>query len=233
MIYLVGIGPGDPELLTVKAVRLIEAADVVFVPQSRDDGRSEAEKIIAPFVRPETIEMVHLPMSRERGKVKEQYATLARTMAANDRKGLTQVFVTLGDPAMYSTAHYLEGELLGLKVPYESVPGISSFSLAANRAHMALGAGRENVAIITMPDSVESLANAASSHDTLVVMKVNKRLPVLLDFVREHKPEQAVLGHCLGMSDEALFNLVDDTVPTDEIGYFSTALIKQGKKSSL
>lgn len=230
MIYLVGIGPGDSDLLTLKAVRLIGAADIVYVPQSRDDGRSVAEKIIAPFVRSETIEMVHLPMSRQRNAVKEQYALLAKAMAENNLRGLTQVFVTLGDPALYSTAHYLEGELVKLEVPYESVPGIPSFVLAANRAHVALGAGRENVGIIVMPETTEALAAAALAHDTLVVMKVNKRLPALLNFVREHKPEKAVLAHCLGMPEEAIFNLADDMVPVDEIGYFSTALIKQGKQ---
>lgn len=229
MIYLVGIGPGDPELLTVKAARLIKKADIVYVPQSRHDGRSVAEKIIEPYVSPETVCMVHFPMNSDRKEVKANYNKLASSMAEKDKKGLVQVFVTLGDPAIYSTAHYLGQELAALGTACESVPGIPSFGLAANRSGLALGSGRENIGIITMPDSVDALAREALAHDALVIMKVNKKLPVLLEFVQKYSPESAMLTHCLGMENEAIFNLLHDAVPLDSIGYFSTALIRLGK----
>lgn len=230
MIYLIGIGPGDPELLTVKAVRLIGQAHVVYVPQSREDGRSVAIKIIAPYADTAKIHMVHVPMRSDRSDVLGKYRALAATMAERAQEGQSQVFVTLGDPMLYSTAQYLAQELENLGLPYEYVPGIPSFVAAASHTRMPLAAQRESCAVITMPEEVDQLAQWAAQHDVLVIMKINKKMPVLLEYVKKYAPQTALLAHRLGMGDgEEVFELTKETGMPEGVGYLSTAIVRQKK----
>lgn len=226
MIHLVGIGPGDPELLTVKASRLLQEADIIYVPQSREDGRSVARDIIAPYGDENKIEMVLVPMREDRSIALNQYKKFAAIMAERDKESLCQVFVTLGDPMVYSTAKYLSDELGRLGVAYKYTPGIPSFAATANFAGVSLGTGRESFAVVTMPDNLEKLETLVLQHDTLVIMKINKKMPILMDYVNKNAPKTAIMAHRLGMQGEELFDLAKGSLP-DNIGYLSTAIIRK------
>ena len=226
MLHLIGIGPGDPELLTVKAARLLKEADVIYVPQSREDGRSVARTIIAPYANDSTVEMAFVPMRQDRSLALSQYQKLADLIVERAKKGLKQVFVTLGDPMVYSTALYLSEHVAMQGVTYEFVPGIPSFIAAANCAGISLGSGRESFVVTTMPAEEKILLTLANNYDAVVIMKINKKMPVLLDYIQHHAPKSAVLVHRLGMKDEQVFDFTEGTFPED-IGYLSTAVIRQ------
>lgn len=226
MLHLIGIGPGDPELLTIKAARLLKEADVIYVPQSREDGRSVARTIIAPHANAEAVEMAFVPMRQDRSLALSQYEKLANLVVERDKQGLRQVFVTLGDPMVYSTALYLSEQVAAKGVPYEFVPGIPSFIAAANCAGISLGSGRETFVVATMPADAESLFSLTSRYDAVVIMKINKKMPVLLEYMKRHSPRSAVLVHRLGMEDEQVFDFTECSFP-EGVGYLSTAVIRQ------
>ena len=185
MIHLIGIGPGDPELLTIKAARLLGEADIVYVPQSNMEGRSVAEGIIAAHAKPETIRYAAISMrSAERG-TDPAYARLAGEIASHAEQGLKVVYVSIGDTLLYSTAQYLGRELDALGARYAYVPGIPAFAAAASYSGVHLASGREGLMVHVMPDTVEKVAELAASCTTMALMKVNRRVPVLVDYVRQ------------------------------------------------
>lgn len=233
MIHLIGIGPGDPELLTIKAARLLGEADVIYVPQSNGDGRSVAEVIIAPHADPAKIRYAAISMRFAERGVDPAYARLAGEIADQAAKGLRVVYVSLGDTLLYSTAQYLARELEKLGACYGYVPGIPAFVAAASHSGAHLASGREGLAVHVMPDSVEELEELAAGCTTVVLMKVNKRVPVLMEYVQLFQPERAVLLHRIGLEGEAAYELAGNSamsamsaIPGD-IGYLSIAIIRR------
>lgn len=226
MIYLVGIGPGSPELLTLKAADLLQRADTVYVPQSRDAGSSVAELIIAPHTNQEKLRFVHTPMKRDRTEVLESYRELAADLAQAPKDSI-HVFVTLGDVTCYSTAQHLAEELDALGVAYTYVPGISAFSATASHIRIPLAVGKSSFAVHVMPDSLEKLEELTAHTTTLVLMKVDKKVPLLLELVAKQSFEQAVMVYRLGLPGEKIFNLLEKTELPKNVGYLSTAILKR------
>ncbi len=228
-VCLLGIGPGDPELITVKAARIMAEADLVYVPQSNDQGRSVAETIIAPYAHTAKLRFACIPMVRDEARLEAVYAALALEIAEHARQGHKVAYVTLGDAMLYSTAHYLAGWLEKNGIDCEYVPGVPSFVAAANRTGVSLAVKKENFLVAAMPDSPAATKHLVSGADTVIFMKLGKRLNALLEYVREERPETAVLVHRLGLAGEGVFNLADGPSLPDEVGYLSIAVIRQGK----
>ena len=226
MVYFLGIGPGDPGLVTIKAAAIMRAADLIFVPQSNYEGRSVAEAIIAPHAPADRIRYMVVPMTRDREVLRRVYAAIADAIEEESRAGKEVACVTLGDSMLYSTAEHIGERLAERAIAHEYVAGIPSFVEAANRFGFCLALGRENTLTTPMPETVEEVEALVKTHDTVVFMKINKRLPVLLDYVRRHGPARAVLACRMGLPDEKMIDLTGDA-PPEEVGYLSLALIGQ------
>ena len=127
-LYGVGVGPGDPELLTLKAARVIREADCVFVPRSKPDTPGMAETIAADHLAGKRCVYLHVPMGAENAA---RYRDIAATIAATLRDGERGAFITLGDPGVYSTFTYLMREAQALGLHIEMIPGIPSFVAAS------------------------------------------------------------------------------------------------------
>ncbi|MGB9812711.1 MAG: SAM-dependent methyltransferase [Thermovenabulum sp.] len=121
-LYGIGIGPGDPELLTIKAVKVIKSCDVVFLPSSK--GFSLAEKVIEGYIKDKTRVYFDFPMGKDNFN---NYKKAAQTIYSLLMEGKTGAFVTIGDALAYSTFIYLYRELERLDVEVEIIPGVPSF----------------------------------------------------------------------------------------------------------
>lgn len=226
MIYFLGIGPGDPELVTVKAARLIKEADIIYVPQSNKDGRSVAETIIAPYADKAKIRLVYMPMTKNQQELDANYSAQAEAIAQADMQGLKVVYVTLGDNMLYSTARYIALCLSYMLVPHEFVPGVPSYVAAANKAEISLGDRTESFVVAPMPTTVQEVADLAHRFATVVFMKVSMRTPVLMEYVKKYEPKTATLIHRLQLEGEEIIDLTQlDAAPPD-IGYLSIAIVK-------
>ena len=232
MVYLLGVGPGDPGLVTVKAASVLREADIIFVPQSNFEGRSVAENIIAPYARKDKISYIVVPMTRDRDSIEKTYARVADIIESYEARGQMVACVTLGDSMFYSTAHHIGTRLLARGVPHEYLSGIPSFVEAANRLGFCLAVGRERTLASPMPESVEETAALATAHDTVVFMKVNKRLPVLMEYVKQHQPMVAKLVHRAGLQDERIIDLVSAPAMPEGIGYLSLAIVRSRTAAS-
>lgn len=183
-LYGVGVGPGDPELLTVKAQRIIGAADVIAYPNARH-GRSVARGIAAPHLRGDQIEVaLRYPVTTEEtdhpggyeGALSEFYDACAEQLAGHLDAGRDVAVLCEGDPFFYGSYMYLH-ERLAHRYPTEVVPAVTSFSAAAAAAGKPL-VRRDDVLTIlpgTLPPEV--LAARLRSSDAAVVIKLGRRFP--------------------------------------------------------
>jgi precorrin-2/cobalt-factor-2 C20-methyltransferase len=174
----VGVGPGDPELLTLKAVRVLRAADIVVAPTGQAEAASYALGIISNHLdrsRQLVMERV-FPMSRDEGELQPYWEATAAEVAGHVRAGRTVAFVTIGDPLLYSTFLYLLRVLRERypEIAVEIVPGITSASAAAAASGIPLGMGAERLAIIPATYEDARLRQTLLDFDCVVLMKVSR-----------------------------------------------------------
>lgn len=187
-LYGVGVGPGDPELITVKAYRLMQTCPVIAYPNKRMGGKSYALEIVELYVNPLEKTMLGLvfPMTKEESVLQQHWTQTVETVWAHLREGRDVVFVTEGDPMLYSTFIHMS-RLMRMhhpEVSVVSVPGVSSVNAAANRLNVPLADGDDVVAIVPANDNMAAMREALLTHDCVVFLKVAKVLDemiVLLD----------------------------------------------------
>lgn len=172
----VGVGPGDPELLTLKAARLIEQADVISYLQG-ESGQAQARKIAAQIIErrqsPAHEIVVPMPMSEDRSLANAAYDQAAAEIENAMAEGKTVVFLCEGDPLFFGSFAYLL-ERLKDKVSCQVVPGISSVHAAASELQSPLTMLKESFAVISGRHSDEQLVTALQQHDSVVIMKAGR-----------------------------------------------------------
>lgn len=225
IIYGIGLGPGDPELVTVKAVKALEKSDIVIVPQSDKTGRSIAGDIVKNYVDEEKIHWYFFPMTGDKVDLDKRYTALAEDMEKMAKGRKTISYVTIGDTPVFSTFNYLRNKLKEKGIETSMIAGISSFSAAANRLSLPLCEKDGSFCVVEMPDTDKELAELVDRFSSVVLMKVYKRLDVLIDFVRKEKLSEAYLFQRVTMEDEKVYNLLEET-PDEAAGYLSTAILK-------
>jgi len=202
----VGVGPGDPEHLTLKALTALRDADRVFVPETDTSGNGpgRAERIVAPHVAPERIARLAFAMRDDEaraGNWDRAGAAIAEVVGA----GGTAAFATIGDPNLYSTFSYV-AETVRELVPglvVETIPGITALQDLASRSGTVLAEGDERLALVPWPAGEAPLREALDGYDTVVVYKGGRHLPRVLDAIRDAgRLEAAVYGEQLGLDDE-------------------------------
>lgn len=174
-LYGVGVGPGDPELLTMKAVGIIQSCDVVIAPSAMAGGESIALEITKQYIPQETETLIlHFPMGKDNReeKIYEAYQRVEAYLQA----GKTVAFLTIGDPFVYSTYIYVLEHFKGQGYDIETVPGITSFCASASLAQVPLVIGDENLLVLpgTRIKEVED-------QPYIVIMKVYRREAAIID----------------------------------------------------
>lgn len=229
-VYSLGLGPGDHELITVKAKRILEESDVVVVPQSDEQGRSVAREVILHYIDASKISMCYIPMTNNEEELVRRYTEAAEKIRKLVEQGKSVSYVTQGDPTIYSTSNYLTEKLVAVGVRVKHVPGISSINAAASMLGLPLSVKKGNFGVYEMPADPEKVADLIQRHPTTVFMKVNNKLTTLVDTVKRIRPESAFLVRRIGLEGEAIYDMLNGA-PQPESAYLSVAVIKRGRKS--
>lgn len=184
-LYGIGVGPGDPELITLKAASILRRVPVICVPKGRRDSESYALSIVDGLIdrdRQEVLE-IHLPMTKDRQLLEAHWRTAAEQIVTRLEFGHDVAFATEGDPSIYSTFIYLH-RLIRLQHPefrVEIVPGISAINAAAAAAGQALVDGAERLAVLPAIYEAESLVAVLEQFDAVVLLKVSRVFDEVLD----------------------------------------------------
>jgi len=221
VLYGIGVGPGDPELMTLKAVRTALRCDLLAIP-SRDPSRCTALRIAlgaAPELAAKPLLPVDMPMTRDPRRLEQAYAAGTELLVNALSQGKSVGFLTLGDPTVYSTYLYLHRRIADLGYRTEIIPGVPSFCAAAARLGVSLCENREQLHIIP---GTYTPVEALKLPGTKVLMKndLSQTLPEL-----RSKKLPAYMAENCGMENERLYRGADE-IPEDA-GYFSLLIVKE------
>jgi precorrin-2/cobalt-factor-2 C20-methyltransferase len=224
----VGVGPGDPEHLTLKAVRELREAGRVFVPatttSSATGGAGRAELVVAAHVAPERLVRLGFAMTDADGR-DAKWDAAGAAIAEVVRDGGTAAFATLGDPALYSTFAYVVHTVRALVpgVAVRTVPGITAMQDLAARTGAMLAEGTDGLALVPWTAGEARVREALGAFETVVIYKGGRQLPRVLDVVRAAgREDEAAVGTHLGLDGESVAPARDAAGPAP---YFSTVLV--------
>lgn len=230
-LYGIGVGPGDPELITVKGANALSRCSHVFVPKARAKSESVARSIAERHIPAEAeIHEVVFPMVTDRAELERRWDASARAVAEVLEAGEDACFLTLGDPHLYSTYVYLVRALRkrGGDFSIVTVPGVTAFSAVAALTDFPVGEAKDPVVIVPTADDLEDVRRALDMGGTVVLMKVGARLQAILDLLDETDAiDRAVFVSRAGLPGERVeTNLRKLHGQPDDVGYLSTILVR-------
>ena len=226
--YGIGVGPGDPELLTVKAIKAIEAADVLIAPKTEKKDGSVALKIARPYLK-EGVEIVYqvFPMVKDFAKNPEAWEENKAEILALLNAGKNVAFLTLGDPMFYSTYIYVFRLMEQENVEIVTIPGVPAFAAIGSRLNRPVVEGDDILAIIPGTADRADIEKILSAVQSAVVMKVYRNAPEIIDLLAEnHMAEDAVLVSRAGLDDEKIIRDIG-AQRGEPLNYLSTILARR------
>jgi precorrin-2/cobalt-factor-2 C20-methyltransferase len=226
----VGVGPGDPDLVTVKAVHALAEADRVFVPVLSADEMGRAEQTVRAHAGHERIERLVFALNERTDTARrERHWDVAGQRVADYLRAAgpatTAVFATIGDPNVYSTFTYLAQTVAALvDVEVGTVPGITAMQDLAARSGIPLVEGAETLTLLPLARGTDGLAEALAGPGSVVAYKGGRVLGDVVDAVRKAgRIDGAVFGAHLGLPDETVVPLSE--VDTEAAPYLSAVLV--------
>ena len=245
--YGIGVGPGDPELMTLKAVRTIRDCDVIVLPVSNRElteplllEQNEMENRAAGYLesctayqiavqtvselKEKQILFLPMPMIKDKEKLRKIHARGAEVIEQLLEKGWNLAFLTLGDPTVYSTCMYIEQMIEQDGYQVETVSGIPSFCAAAARLNQPLGEQEEQIHIL--PGSYEA-GEGIQLPGTKILMKTGKKMGQIKEFLQGSSQDICLVENC-GMGDERIVRSVEEI--SEDAGYYSLLIVKDRKR---
>ncbi|HEY7110831.1 MAG TPA: precorrin-2 C(20)-methyltransferase [Nitrososphaeraceae archaeon] len=228
----IGCGPGDPDLLTIKAVNRLREAEIIFAPTSKHGKPSIALSIVSKYINALTTSTVDLifPMTKDKDLLIEQWKQNADRLAGAVLEGKNTVYLTVGDPSLYSTWIYMQREIIKNygNIEIEIIPGIPSMFAFAAGAKMSLAEGDETLGIVPACYDLERVKRTASSCDTVIFLKDGRYFDNVIQTLSES-----------GFDDESIITIAQDVTSEGEImkiarlGELKKLKIQSGKYFSI
>ena len=234
----IGVGPGDPELITFKAAKALHAADVICVPKSHAQKPSMALGMVKQLLseREKPVELLALvfPMKKDELELNPLWAKNADLVASEAKADKTLAFITLGDPMLYSTFQYLYRSLKDShpEVELEIIPGVTSVTAAAASAKLPLAEKEEVVSIMPSNLDAQRILETAKHADSLVFMKSAHRIKALIPTLQKagftSDATVALVKRCTLPEEEVLTGRLGDVQGWEVTeDYFSVAIVKR------
>ena len=225
-LYGIGTGPGDPELLTIKAVNAIQKCSVIAVPKA-GEGEGTAFSIIEPYIYGKELLECRFSMDRDMAKRKEARRVADSNIMECLDAGKDVGFATLGDPTTYSTYMYVHEIIASEGYATEIIPGITSYAAAAAALGIALCEGDETLTVIPARHSA-TMEELLDYPGNKVVMKSGENLVPVLNALKERGYGDRTKIACrVSMESQRLFASIEEYASSPEAGYFTLAIVKE------
>ncbi len=206
IFYGIGVGPGDPELITLKAKRALERMKIIFAPVAGKGRESIACSIARPYIAGDArVEKLFFPMTHDRAERERAWEDNARIIARELETGTDAAFITLGDPMTYSTYGYLlkTMERLFPLINTITIPGIPAYLAGAASANLPLAQGHEILSIVPGSAPGERIRECLTSSDAIVFLKHNSATGTIHELLQEmNLQDRAIYVRRLGLHDE-------------------------------
>ncbi|MGI6065578.1 MAG: precorrin-2 C(20)-methyltransferase [Bacillota bacterium] len=226
--YGIGVGPGDPELITIKAAKILNTIDVVLLPDSQTGKKNIAYQIAQKEINPQAkLISVNFPMVPDRDIINRAGKTAAQIVEVHIKEGKNVAFITLGDPSLYSTYGYIVKNL-NASTEVETIPGITSFCAAAAVTNRPLVEGEEILSIIPATAAEEKMESIFAGGQSLVFMKVYNHKDKVLKMLEKHgMMENSILVKRCGFEDCSIEDNLTEAL-SKEKQYLSIILSRKG-----
>jgi precorrin-2/cobalt-factor-2 C20-methyltransferase len=213
-LYGVGVGPGDPDLLTLKAVKTLQSVAVVFAAASSKNNYSLAVEIASPHLKQGTpVTHLDFPMTRDKKMLADAWGNNGRQVVEVLKNGKDAAFITLGDPLIYSTFGYVLKAVQKThpEIPIKIIPGITSYQAGAAATGRILVEGNESLVVISGVVGAERLKQVIDRTDCVVMLKVYRNYGEILDALNELDltAESVLVSRCGLDGEEIVWNLTD------------------------
>lgn len=242
--YGVGVGPGDPELITLKAIRCIQESDIIAMAVSKPDTlevffqeengqkNDKCEQLLeactayqivhrtCPEIEEKAKLFLPMPMMKEKEALKQIHDVCAEKTMEFLRQGKQVAFITLGDPTVYSTCLYVEKRISRSGFETEFISGVPSFCAVAARLGISLAENMEEIHIIPASYQVE---DGLKLPGTKILMKTGTKMPYVKKAIQEQGLEVRMIENC-GMDTEQIYNDLEE-IP-EQAGYYSLMILK-------
>ena len=231
IFYGIGVGPGDPELLTIKAMHAIAAADVIIAPKTEKKDGSVALSTAKPYLK-KNVEIVYqvFPMVADfADSSTEAWEANKAEILSLLRAGKNVAFLTIGDPMFYSTYIYVYRLLSQENIQIETIPGIPAFCAIASKFGYPLVEGDDIFTVIPATAPKDKVEKALAAADNVVMMKVYKNFSEIVGMLEDKKLDrQAIMVSRCGLPDE---QKIDDIAScrNQKVNYLSTILTRKNK----
>lgn len=222
-LYGVGVGPGDPELLTIKAVRIITESDILAIPGKQKEN-SIAYIIARQAVKEienKVIISIYMPMTMDENRLEESHQIGANEIIGYLDQGKSVAFLTLGDPTVYSTYIYLHRIISERGYETEIISGIPSFCAVAARLNQGLVEKREQLHVIPSSYEMKDVWNLSG---TKVLMKAGKKLSTVVKQLQNMDCQVSMVENC-GMENEKIYKNREEI--KEDAGYYSLIIVKE------
>lgn len=220
--YSVGLGPGDKELLTYKAVRIMKESDIIAVPVS-GSSRNVAMEIAEDVIKGKEIVYLDMPMTKDKDILAQNHAKAIKTVENILDKGKSIAFLTLGDPAVYSSTMYVHNAIRDKGYDSYIIAGITSFSAAAAALNISLCEGKQALHII--PASYVNLDEAVALEGNKVFMKSGKSILTVKEALEKSGNHKAMMVEQASMKNQTVYENLDNI--DENSSYFSLIIAKE------
>lgn len=225
ILYGIGVGPGDPSLLTLKAKQVLEEADRIFIPVTKIGEESKAFEIVKQVVEiaQEKVVEVVFAMKRNREEQEEGWEKATKQILSYLEQGERAVLITIGDVSIYSTAFYVCDRVKKAGYEVTMVPGVPSFCAGASLAGISLVEGRESLMVIPSLKGMKQIEQVLPFFENLVIMKSARFIGQIEEMVAKQTNIKAYVLSNIGMENEYIGELDSKR----EYGYLTTVILKK------
>jgi precorrin-2/cobalt-factor-2 C20-methyltransferase len=232
-LYGIGVGPGDPELVTIKAAKILGQVDIVFAAASTKNHHSLAKDIARPYIPEATpLKLLKFPMTRDKDETRSAWKQHARTIINALENGQDVAFLTLGDAMTYSTFGYVVRHI-STSAPHlkiETIPGISSYQAAAARLNTPLVEGEESLMVVSGAEGGNRLREITAKPENVVFLKAYRNVKDITNAITESGSYQECVGikNCGHHDEEIIPNI--EALNKQAPNYWTLIIAKKKKE---